>query len=203
MKKVPINTTLKNGETLENYIFSRNWLELFEDNLDKEASWYRVGQIYYPELPNVSVHLSKSEMSCLGSHYLIGSSLHPRKYAKQHKSLLKEFYFNLQNLVHSQNPTEALHNPLSSDLIVHSYETFCLSNRKDLIDRKFFFYSLKYIEKFAQAFEQNFSGENSALDFIQTKSEIAYTTAEVLGHLRYGLKVCSAMENHPFKLENN
>lgn len=191
IKGVKSSTKLKSGASIEDYVYSKDWLWLFANSPDPEPSWYLMGKHFYPDLPEVSASY-RGETACLGSHYLVGLSSNNANPAL-FKLKLNDYYERLHKAMQSP-PEEAFKDPFKADLIAHAMETFCLSGRADLIDEETFLYTLKYLEVYSNEFDREIGRHTSLNDFVKRDSEIAYATAEMLGHFRNGLKVCAGIE---------
>lgn len=195
LKGVPTNTILRNGRTVDDYIFSRSWDKVFKNSSDKEPSWYWIGRHFYPQLPQFQEHFDSDEVACLGSHYLVGLSQEHRS-NPVYGEYLEDYYYRLKQAMRV-SPEIALKDPFKADLIMHYMETFCLSGRPDLIDQESFFYTLKFMEAYSKKLNREYPKYLTQNDFVRPELEIAYATAEMLGHFRNGLRVCLDRNTNP------
>ncbi|MDX1920666.1 MAG: hypothetical protein SFU25_08045 [Candidatus Caenarcaniphilales bacterium] len=195
LKGVPTNTLLRNGQTIEEYILNRDWERAFTKSSDKEPSWYWIGKAFYPQLPAFEEQFDPKEVACLGSHFLVGLSQSKRQ-SPVYTRYLEDYYYRLKQAMRV-SPEIALKDPFKADLLMHYMETFCLAGRPDLIDKESFFYTLKFMEAYTKEFNREFAKSSSINSFVKADSEMAYATAEMLGHFRNGLRVCLNRSANP------
>jgi hypothetical protein len=191
LKGVSPKTKLRNGQSLNNYIYQRNWLRAFAGNKDKEPSWYLIGQKFYRQLAPVTA-VYYDEKACSGSHYLLGLSASGTNSALFYQQLFN--YKNELKQVFYYPPEQALINPKQADLITHSLEALCLSGQREAIGGEQFVYTLHFLEHFYAIFSQQMVQAGDAQEFLKGNTDIVVLTADLLGHFRYGLKVCANLE---------
>ncbi len=193
LKGVPPETELSNGESLIEFIESEDWQKNLYLANDKEPSWYLIGERILPSLPRVDTNYS-DETACMGSHYLVGL------YAQNPDSPLfrleLEKYKELLDEVMQTSPEEALSQPGKADILIHSFETLCLVDQRQIIDAKFFNYNMRFLEAFSRLINRDLRNASSPEQFVNSRSETAYLTAGMLGHFRYGLRVCAGFERN-------
>lgn len=195
LKGVPPDALLTNGQTIDEYIKNTNWLYNFEISSDKEPSWYLIGQNFYPELYNISAEF-EGPLACGGSHYLVG--LYAAGEKQIFKKQLKIYLRNLEQAI-EYTPEQVLADPHKADLIMHSFETLCLTGNRELIQEKLFSYNLLFLNHFQRQFDNLINSQASLQpkDLQNKNEDLAYALADMLGHFRYGLKICAEKEyNH-------
>ncbi len=195
LKGVKPETLLRAGYTFEDLIQNTNWPYVRQVSSDKEPSWYLIGRHFDSKLPRISPKY-RGNIACAGSHYLVGLSVDSR-HIELFDQELAEYMQNIDYAIQSFSETGLLDRQ-QSDLIAHAMETLCLSGRQDLISPDLFWVSMEFTKQFKSDFESSFAvslrSSNSLNGFVTPNHEIAYMTAEMLGHFRNGLKVCFGIE---------
>jgi len=192
LKKVSLNTVLKSGETLNEYIINRDWLKDFRQNADKEPSWYLIVNHFYKSLPEISP-VYNTERACQGGHYLVGVSTKKNIYQSLFDYELRDYYYRFKQAAQTFTPAD-LYNPYKADLLTHGLETLCLSGHLELIDEQLFYANLLLLQTYSIEIEKERKKYNTPEAFVKGNKELAYSTGEILGHFRNGLRVCSGME---------
>jgi hypothetical protein len=193
LKRLPLNTILTDSQTINEYILRRDWVRDFWQNEDKEPSWYFMVNRFYTRLPQVSPVYPNTERACQGGHYLVGLSTQKHLYKPLFDYELRDYYFRLKQTIQTFKPQD-LHNPVKADLISHGMETLCLSGHRELIDESIFYTSLYLVQTYSLEIERERKKYTSPEAFLKGNRELAYSTAELLGHFRNGLKVCAGFE---------
>ena len=195
LKGVKSDTLLRAGYTFQDLIQNTDWPYIQQISADKEPSWYLMGRRFDSTLPKISPRY-RGNLACGGSHYLVGLSVNPR-HEELFEQELAEYMQNIDDAIQSFSETGMLDRQ-QSDLIAHAMETLCLSGRQDLISADLFWVSMAFTKQFKSDFESSFTANinsnNSINAFVTPNHEIAYITAEMLGHFRNGLKVCYGIE---------
>ena len=192
LKKVSLNTPLQSGQTLNEYIINRDWQKDFRQNADKEPSWYFMVNHFYRQLPEINP-VYNTERACQGGHYLVGLSTKKNIYPALFNHELRDYYFRLKQAAQTFTPAD-LYNPYKADLLTHGLETLCLSGHLELIDEQIFYANLLLLQSYSVEIEKERKKYNTPEAFVQGNKELAYSTGEILGHFRNGLKICSAVQ---------
>jgi hypothetical protein len=193
LKGIPSDTTLSTGETFNEHMYSTDWKNLFRQSTDKEPSWYLISEAFAPDLPKISPRYEK-EKSCMGSHYLIGLYA-DKSNRKLYESYLQDYYYRVYEVL-NVHPSQALTDETKSDLILHSFESFCLTGQKHLISKELFYYSIDLLNLYLKQLKQKMDQYPDPNSLIANDSEFIFLSGEVFGHFRNGLKVCSGVEQN-------
>ncbi|HEY9886493.1 MAG TPA: hypothetical protein V6C96_04455 [Vampirovibrionales bacterium] len=185
VKGVPLSTKLSSGKTLKQFIEEHNWEQLLQK---EEDSWYQLGNYFLKQPSSNSTTLNSDNINyaCGGSHKIIASYLTSKSSFQKE---LNEFLAKLEKGKDS-HPSVILNKPQIIDPFFHSFEVLCSTINEDKFSLEQIQYHFNLLQAFSSEFERSFTSSASLKSFINEENEIAYTTAEMLGHYRYGLRLC-------------